>query len=1097
MLKTLNKWIKTSTPWQTLSRFFLVWLLTSTLIISSVTIFGIAPPTPAQTSKACTPNVFYASGFGNNNLYTIDTVTGVSELVNGTSNHLLFPTVAISRDALSGLIFYLEQTPGPIGTIITPRLGYYDPATQARGSIPVTGMPTFTSPAGFLKMAQAADGTIYAADSSNNIYRLGVTRTGTFPVGASFTNLGLTGIPVGSGDIAFDPTNPSILYLTQQAGTDLFLWRISISGSGSVLGRVQISPPAILPGNASLAFGADGNLYFESFNGPTTIYGILASSLAGAAFSNPPTPVSTIPTSISFILSGDAAASGIGDFGTLPTQTPVVNLSVEKTTISAAALPGSPITYLIRMTNLGDCDIQGIRVTDTSVPTLLNTTWSSVVTLATDETVGGIGSMTPSSGVNTNITNARVNLSVGSRLVITYTGTVNPASVGPFNQLNTITATPPPGINFQGALPGQPVTSTATTPVLGPTALPDLDILKTGSSTYTAGSTIAYNLRVRNIGNAPANTRVRINDPAPPGASFVSLSGATCTRVNPALAFPCDLAVPFAVGEVRNLAVTFAIATGTSGPLSNTAEVDSPDEINLVTDPQGLLRRNNRSTFVANPVPVPIVIPPVIPPVVDVAIEIVAPPAVPPGANFTVTLTARNVGTVTADNVLVSYDVPPGVTVVSIPDGCVFNPTASTIICAAIPTFGRGANTSYSFVFTAPNTPTVLTGIARVSTTSPEPNTGNNTAAATTTVALGAPNPNLPPGVVIPPIVIPPGTTPPPATPVPVVIGSALQAAPPVNNRDGTETVSLTVTINNTGTVPLSNLQAVIDLIKTFAGVQDFVVVSINSSTFVVNPNFNGRDIQNLLAAGNVIPPSGSGTVTFSVRVTPGFNLGPFFASVTVQGTDPNGVVVTDISTLGTVPDANGNGTSSDDITPTPIQFTGLPNLRIVKRMTTALRNGAPIPTNLNFNTFLDDPNDGNDNAPGWSALSPAGLARITEANLLQSGDDLEYTVYFLSDGTGVATNAQFCDPVPAGSTFLADTYGAGSGTLLRLEGNERPQTNATDADPGRFIPALTPSPSPCPGSNNPNGAVFVQIPTLSNRSPNNVGFFRFRVRID
>ena len=636
----------------------MVFLITCTSLVASFSIITFAPLAYAAT--ACVPNVFYASGFGNQNLYTIDTVTGASALVNGTNNHLLFQTVGISRDSISGLIFYLEKP--SVGSTYTPRIGYYDPVTQAKGTIPASGMPSFTLPAGFVKMAQAADGTIYAADSSNTIYKIGVTRSGTFPVSASVAILPTSPtITSGSGDIAFDPSNPNTLYLTQQTGTNLFLWKINVA-SGSVLGRVQIDPPVNLPFNASLAFGADGNLYFESYDGTvtTTIYRILSSSLTSASFSNSPTPVSTIATSGSFNLSGDAAASGIGDFGTLPTLTPRVNIAIEKTTTSAAVLPGSPITYSIKMTNIGDCDIQGISLTDTSAPTLLNPTWSSTFRLAADETLAGTGTMNPSSSSNTNITNALVNLSVGSRLIVTLTGTIPGAPPGPYNLTNTITATPPPGINFQGVAPGQPVTATATTPVLGPATLPDLDILKTGSSTYTPGSTIAYNLRVRNIGNAPANTRVRINDPAPPGATFVSLSGPTCTRVSAAIPFPCDLTVPFAIGETRNLSVTFTLAVGTSGPLSNTAEVDSPDEIDLVTDPQGLLRRNNRSTFVSSPpaTPVPVVVPPIVPPVVDVLIGITAPPSVPPGANFTVTLTARNAGTANADNVVVGYDVP-------------------------------------------------------------------------------------------------------------------------------------------------------------------------------------------------------------------------------------------------------------------------------------------------------------------------------------------------------------------------------------------------------------------------------------------------------
>ena len=434
---------------------------------------------------------------------------------------------------------------------------------------------------------------------------------------------------------------------------------------------------------------------------------------------------------------------------------------------------------------------------------------------------------------------------------------------------------------------------------------------------------------------------------------------------------------------------------------------------------------------------------------------------------------------------------------VSVPPGCVYNATASTIVCNPIPNFGRGATTNYTFVFKAPDTPISLTGIARISATNEGPNTGNNSAAATTTVDTGAPDPNPPtdPNTGLPIIPIIPTPTPTPTPLIPSVIGTTLQVTPPTNNRNGTETVQFTVTITNTSPQPLSNLQAIIDLVRTFSGVQGFVVLSIDSTDFVINPAFNGTDLQNLLGAGNILNPGATGRITFRVLVTPGFNTGPYFASVTVRGTDPNGVIVSDISTDGTIADANGNGTTSDDTTPTTIQFTGLPNIRLVKRMTNAFRNGVVVP-GINFNTLINDTNDVNDDAPGWANLSPFGLVRIGETGLLQSGDQLEYTVYFLSDGTGTADNFLFCDPTPAGASFLGDTYGTGLGSLLRLDGVETSQTNTTDADAGRFIPPLTPAPSPCPSPNNPNGAVYMQIPRVSNRSPNNVGFVRFRVLI-
>lgn len=1069
MLKTLNKWIKTSTPWQTLSRFFLVWLMTSTLIISSVTIFGIAPPTPAQTQTACVPNVFYASQFGGTALYAIDIGTGEARQVGS----LAVQTAAISRDAATGRVFYIQNnTGGGVSDVYS-----FDPATGLNQRIGATNASIPSLPAGsdvFIKMAQRDNGDIYAAASNNTIYRVNQSN------GSTVQLIVTPALPTGSGDIAFDPTSSARLFVTIRDAATAQLSLYSVNVETGVSSLITQGTPPVVPESAATAFGPDGNLYVDEFTGGTTRLRRISTSDGSIG----------APLDIGFDIApftgagplNTAGFPGITDFGTLPTRSPRIALDVQKTASNTAAVAGGSFSYTIRLSNQGDCDVRGVRLQDTLPAALTGATWTSQFVQVADETLPGFGQITPATG--TGNVDATVNLSVGSRLIVTITGVINPVTPNNTNLTNTAVV-----------VTDRFIRSTVTTPVINiPGGTPDLRIRKEVAPTYTTGGNVVYTLRINNEGSAIPGGLVTVADPGPQGAAFVSSSSnvGTCT------AFPCTFApalFPPAPAPGVVITATYSTSAGTPLRLDNVATVSTVGE-----DPR--LLANNRAIATTIAPAAPVILPPVIPLVVDVAIAITAPPAVPPGSNFIVTLTASNVGTVTADNVTVSYDVPAGVTVVSVPAGCIYNPTAATIVCATIPTFGRGATASYDFVFTAPNTPTVLTGIARISTTSPEPNTGNNTAAATTTVALGAPTPSLPPGILLPPGTtppgtVPPGTIPPGATPPPVVLGSALQASPPVNNRDGTETVTLTVTINNTGAVPLSNLQAVIDLIRTFAGVQDFVVVSINSSTFVVNPNFNGRDIQNLLAAGNVIPPGGSGTITFSVRVTPGFNLGPFFASVTVQGTDPNGVVVTDISTLGTVPDANGNGTPSDDVTPTPIQFTGLPNLRIVKRMTTALRNGVPLTTNLNFNTFLDDPNDGNDNAPGWSALSPVGLARITEANLLQSGDALEYTVYFLSDGTGVATNAQFCDPVPAGSTFLADTYGAGAGTLLRLEGAERPQTNGTDADPGRFIPALTPAPSPCPSANNPNGAVFIQIPTLSNRSPNNVGFFRFRVRID
>jgi uncharacterized repeat protein (TIGR01451 family) len=115
----------------------------------------------------------------------------------------------------------------------------------------------------------------------------------------------------------------------------------------------------------------------------------------------------------------------------------------------------------------------------------------------------------------------------------------------------------------------------------------------------------------------------------------------------------------------------------------------------------------------------------------------------------------------------------------------------------------------------------------------------------------------------------------------------------------------------------------------------------------------------------------------------------------------------------------------------------------------------------------------------------------------LQSGDEVEYTIYFLSDGSTPATNVRVCDPIPVGTTFIPDSFGAGSGILLNQSGAQTPQTNPSDTDKGTFFSPLSPVTAPCADTNNPNGSVFVQVGDISNTAPNNLGFVRFRTRIE
>ena len=214
-----------------------------------------------------------------------------------------------------------------------------------------------------------------------------------------------------------------------------------------------------------------------------------------------------------------------------------------------------------------------------------------------------------------------------------------------------------------------------------------------------------------------------------------------------------------------------------------------------------------------------------------------------------------------------------------------------------------------------------------------------------------------------------------------------------------------------------------------------------------------------------------------------------------------------------------------EDPTPATVTmpFTGKPKLILVKRITRIntqdLTNIVDGRSNVSPNAanYVASPRDIDDDSSNpW----PSGYLRgMINAGIVKPGDDLEYTIYFLSNGQGDATSVQICDLVPTNTTFLPTAFngmtpndgglpGANQGIALGL-GSSTPTaylTNAQDGDRGRFY---TPNESGIPSSCgiNINGAVVVNI-TRSSDLPNlpastgtgtpanSYGFVRFRVKV-
>ncbi|WP_019508840.1 DUF11 domain-containing protein [Pleurocapsa sp. PCC 7319] len=211
------------------------------------------------------------------------------------------------------------------------------------------------------------------------------------------------------------------------------------------------------------------------------------------------------------------------------------------------------------------------------------------------------------------------------------------------------------------------------------------------------------------------------------------------------------------------------------------------------------------------------------------------------------------------------------------------------------------------------------------------------------------------------------------------------------------------------------------------------------------------------------------------------------------------------------------------EITDTPQATT--PNLLLVKRIT-AINPGQP--DEIQFNDFVDD-SSADDNDPNWpdSDDTPNNvntyLRGAINGGQVKPGDEVEYTIYFLSNGDGDAENVSICDVIPDNTTFVQNSYDFEFGIALALDETNLPTTpnqtfsNLVGDDQGNFYEAGTnppnglckkvdsgnpPSLIDVNGANNINGAVVVDLgsslPTAN--EPENpfsyYGFIRFRVQV-
>ena len=176
--------------------------------------------------------------------------------------------------------------------------------------------------------------------------------------------------------------------------------------------------------------------------------------------------------------------------------------------------------------------------------------------------------------------------------------------------------------------------------------------------------------------------------------------------------------------------------------------------------------------------------------------------------------------------------------------------------------------------------------------------------------------------------------------------------------------------------------------------------------------------------------------------------------------------------------------------------------IALVKRITAINRGRAD--EQLFDNTYVDaGSTDDDDNAAEWPINYLGGIVGGVS---VQPGDEIEYTIYFLSNGSTVAQDFRLCDRIPDHLTFANNAFDTNTGIMLGLSDGNQFLTNVEDLDTGAYIVSNSDSMAYCrydltQGSQTQdNGFIVVNVGNVTPASSDPTeayGFVRFRATVD
>jgi uncharacterized repeat protein (TIGR01451 family) len=599
-------------------------------------------------------------------------------------------------------------------------------------------------------------------------------------------------------------------------------------------------------------------------------------------------------------------------------------------------------------------------------------------------------------------------------------------------------------------------------------------ITKTTSTPLVApGGTATYTINVTDAGTSSATTGITVTDGLPAGFTYLStqsvnLVGGTTrpTTVNPTVGSNTPawgtFTTPFPATPPNTFNITFDARVpigGNCGKYDNAVTATATGGTHTYIPYTGTASTADDVTVTGT----------------LSASKTTSTPTVvntPTGTQATYTIVLTNTGQCTIPNVSLTDALPTGFTYLS--TGAVGFTGGATRPSTTNPTAGTAAPVWSNF--TLPSGGTVsLTFTAKIATSVVSGTYNNNTSATTTTA-----------GITVTPYV---GTSS-NQEDVTVTLPSAdltITKTHIGNFTQGQTGATYTLTATNSGTAATSGTVSVVDTLPT-----GLTATAISGTSWICMLATLTCTRSDALAAG-----SSYAAITLTVDVAANAA-----SSITNNATVSGG---------GEINTSNNSATQTTTVT-APANLT--PDLRLVKRITAI--NGSSINTVIDPTTTLDP----NDNAPDW----PVGYLRgAIDAGIVRPTDEVEYTIYFLSDGDSPAKRVELCDLVPVNSTFIATTFNgltprdagnlaqADTGIALSI-GSTTPTVYLTNVggdgqDRGQFL-ATTTALASCGAGSNTNGAVVVDVVTdtttpsnLPNATApgtptNSYGFIRFRALV-